>query len=64
MKKAELVNESHIRGLPAGDLLMLELEKNLKEHLSGTVRVPAIVFNKQNFSLKDMSLEMYEVAPA
>ena len=49
MKKAELVNESHIRGLPAGDLLKPELEKNLKEHLSGTVRVPAIVLNKQNF---------------
>ena len=50
MKKEELINECHYRGLPAGDILKPELEKNLKEHLAGTVHVPAMVFNNQNSS--------------
>ena len=56
MKKEELINECYYRGLPAGDILKLELEKNLKEHLAGTVRVPAMVFNNQNSSLADLNL--------
>ena len=64
MKKEELINECHYRGLPAGDILKPELEKNLKEHLAGTVRVPAMVFNNQNSSLADLNLAVYEVAPS
>ena len=64
MKKNELIDECHYRGLPAGDLLKPELEKNIKEHLSGTQRVPALSFNSQKTPMEHNNLEMYEVAPS
>ena len=62
MKKNELIDECHYRGLPAGDLLKPELEKNLKEHLYRTQRVPALSFNSQKTPMEHNNLEMYEVA--
>ena len=64
MKKNELIDECHYRGLPAGDLLKPELEKNLKEHLSGTQCVPALSFNGQKTPMEHNNLGMYEVAPS
>ena len=64
MKKNELIDECHYWGLPAGDLLKPELEKNLKEHLSGTQPVPALSFNSQKTPMEHNNLGMYEVAPS
>ena len=64
MKKNELIDECHYQGLPAGDLLKPELEKSLKEHLSGTQHVPALSFNSQKTPMEHNNLGMYEVAPS
>ena len=64
LKKDELINECHWRGLPAGDLLKKDFEANLKEHLAGVHRVPALIFHNQDKSMEESGLNLYEVAPS
>ena len=53
LKKGELINECHWRVLTAGDLLKKDLEANLKEHLAGVHRVPALIFHNQDKSMEE-----------
>ena len=64
LKKHELINECHWRGLPAGELLKKDLEANLKEHLAGVHHVPALIFHNQDKSMEESGLNLYEVAPS
>ena len=60
LKKDELINECHWRGLPAGDLLKKDLEANLKEHLAGVHRIPALIFHNRDKSMEESGLNLYE----
>ncbi|KAL9977624.1 hypothetical protein ACROYT_G015050 [Oculina patagonica] len=40
-----------------------QLKQTLKDHLKGVQRVPALLINDQDKSLKDINLGMYEVLP-
>ncbi|KAL9977629.1 hypothetical protein ACROYT_G015057 [Oculina patagonica] len=64
MTVPELKIESVTKGLDVDERLKRkELQQNLKDHLKGVQRVPALLINEQDKSLKDINLEMYEVLP-
>ena len=61
LKKEELLRVCHWRRLPAGDLKKPELELQLKEHMRGISRVPALLCHQQNVSPDQCNLGTYEV---
>lgn len=64
MTVSELKIECAARGLDVDERLKKkELQQNLKDHLRGVQRVPALLINEQDKSLKDINLDMYEVLP-
>lgn len=64
MTVSELKIECAARGLDVDERLKKkELQQNLKDHLKGVQRVPALLINEQDKSLKDINLDMYEVLP-
>ena len=57
MTVSELKIECAARGLDVDERLKKkELQQNLKDHLKGVQRVPALLINEQDKSLKDINL--------
>ena len=57
MTVPELKIECAARGLDVDERLKRkELQQNLKDHLKGVQRVPALLINEQDKSLKDINL--------
>ena len=57
MTVPELKIECAARGLDVGERLKRkELQQNLKDHLKDVQRVPALLINEQDKSLKDINL--------
>ena len=61
MRKAELLRECGARGLPNGDLKKDELEEEVKDHLKGVKRIPALLFSCQTSQSDDIGLKGYDV---
>ena len=40
-----------------------KMQKELKEHLCGTSRIPALCFNNSSSTMEDLNLKQYEVSP-
>ena len=67
LKVAELNQELGDRGMIRGVLDIKknknELDRILKNHLSGTARPPALCFKNSNKSMHQLNLQNYEIAP-
>ncbi|PFX23630.1 hypothetical protein AWC38_SpisGene11812 [Stylophora pistillata] len=57
MTVSELKIECAARGLDVDERLKKELQQNLKDHLKGVQRVPALLINEQDKSMKDINLD-------
>ena len=57
MSEAELKIECMARGL-SDEGKRKELQQNLKDHLKGVQRVPALLINEQDKSLEEINLGM------
>ena len=63
MSKEGLIRECKGRHLPTDGLLKPALETQLREEIKGIQQVPALSFPEQDSSMKELTLEQYEVVP-